>query len=87
MSLPTPLTPATGCPQRPASGVFHGPLCVCFFLIPLSCHLALLLEDLGALLSLGLVLPPSSSTFPLHQQTDGSGDLGSPHVCVRSHVP
>lgn len=42
MSLPTPFTPATGCSQRPASGVFHGPLCVCFFLVPLSCHLALL---------------------------------------------
>lgn len=46
------------------------------FLAPLSCHLALLLEDLCALLSLGLVLTP----FFLDT---GSGDLGSPHMCQK----
>lgn len=60
-------------------GCFMAPLCL-HFLAPLSCHLALLLEDLCALLILGRVLTP----FLLDT---GSGDLGSPHVCVRSHVP
>ena len=66
-------------PEALQWGVSWPPLCL-HFLAPLSCHLALLLEDLCALLSLGLVLTP----FLLDT---GSGDLGSPHMCVRSHVP
>lgn len=81
MSLPTPLTPATGCPQRPASGVFRGPLCVCFSLVPLSCRLALLLEDLGALLSLALVLPPFLLNLSFTSANRWQWGLGIP-ACV-----
>lgn len=70
-------------PEALQGSVSWPPLCL-IFLVPLSCHLALPLEDLGALLSLGLVLTPFLLNLSFTSASRWQRGLGVPtRVCQK----
>ena len=80
--VPPPLavTGLLGVPDGPCGGVFHGPLCVWTFLVPLK--LSLSIAPWGPAWSAergsGIKPPSSSASRGLHRETRCSGDLGIP---------